>query len=59
MGERREMRHVALKNQAAVLSPGWSIHSGAGTVRYSLMWAMAGDEMSFSDMDTVPMEALR
>jgi len=59
MGEPHETRHLVLKSHDAVLSPGWSIHSGAGTGRYSFIWAMAGDNMSFTDMDKVPMEELR
>ena len=59
MGEPHETRHLVLKNHDAVLSPGWSIHSGAGTGRYSFIWAMAGDNMSFTDMDKIPMEELR
>ena len=59
MGEPHETRHLVLKSHDAVLSPGWSIHSGAGTGRYSFVWAMAGDNMSFTDMDKVPMDSLR
>ena len=59
MGEPHETRHLVLKNHDAVLSPGWSIHSGAGTGRYSFIWAMAGDNMSFTDMDKVPMDSLK
>jgi 4-deoxy-L-threo-5-hexosulose-uronate ketol-isomerase len=59
MGTPEETRHLVLKNHDAVLSPGWSIHSGAGTGRYSFIWAMAGDNMDFTDMDKVPTSALK
>lgn len=59
MGAPDETRHLVVANQQAVLSPPWSIHAGAGTGRYSFVWAMAGDNQDFSDMDMVPMDALR
>ena len=59
MGEPHETRHLVVKDGEAILSPPWSIHSGAGTGRYSFVWAMAGDNVDFADMDKVPMDALR
>jgi 4-deoxy-L-threo-5-hexosulose-uronate ketol-isomerase len=59
MGEPQETRHLMVANEQAILSPGWSIHSGVGTSNYAFIWAMAGDNQDFDDMDMVPMEALR
>ena len=59
MGEPQETRHLVVANEQAILSPGWSIHSGVGTSNYAFIWAMAGDNQDFDDMDMVPMEALR
>ncbi len=59
MGKPNETRLIVMANEEAVISPPWSIHSGAGTSSYTFCWAMAGDNIDFTDMDMVPMEALR
>ncbi len=59
MGQPNETRHIVVANEQAILSPGWSIHSGAGTGRYSFIWSMAGDNQDFTDMDFVEMKDLR
>ncbi|NRB20403.1 MAG: 5-dehydro-4-deoxy-D-glucuronate isomerase [Rhodobacteraceae bacterium] len=59
MGEPTETRHLMVANEQAILSPGWSIHSGAGTGRYGFIWSMGGDNQDFTDMDFVAMADLR
>lgn len=59
MGQPQETRHLVMANEDIVVSPPWSIHSGVGTGAYSFCWAMAGDNMQFTDMDMVAMEDLR
>ncbi len=59
MGEPDETRHIVVKNEQGVLSPPWSIHSGAGTASYSFIWAMAGENYTFKDMDAVQMNTLK
>jgi len=59
MGEPSETRHLVVKNEQAILSPGWSVHCGAGTASYTFIWAMAGDNVDYRDVDMVKMEDLR
>lgn len=58
MGEPTETRHIVVRNEEAVLSPSWSIHSGAGTASYTFIWGMVGENQTFTDMDAVPMAEL-
>jgi 4-deoxy-L-threo-5-hexosulose-uronate ketol-isomerase len=59
MGEPHETRHIFMSNEEAVISPSWSIHSGVATGNYSFIWAMAGENMVFTDMDAVKLQELR
>jgi len=59
MGPPDETRHVILRNEEAVISPSWSIHSGVGTANYTFIWGMAGENQLFDDMDHVAMKDLR
>ncbi len=59
LGEPDETRHLVMRDREAVISPSWSIHSGMGTGSYTFIWAMAGENQIFTDMDAVPMATLR
>ncbi|NSR66464.1 5-dehydro-4-deoxy-D-glucuronate isomerase [Enterococcus faecalis] len=59
MGDPAETKHLVMGNEQAVISPSWSIHSGVGTSNYSFIWAMCGENITYTDMDMVPMDELK
>ncbi|OLQ93964.1 5-dehydro-4-deoxy-D-glucuronate isomerase [Vibrio ponticus] len=59
MGEPQETRHIIMRNEQAVISPSWSIHSGVGTAAYTFIWSMVGENQTFHDMDHVAMSDLK
>lgn len=58
LGEREETRHLVVADRQAVISPSWSLHAGVGTAAYSFVWAMAGENQAFDDMDPAPVTGL-
>ncbi|MDX2321969.1 MAG: 5-dehydro-4-deoxy-D-glucuronate isomerase [Moritella sp.] len=59
MGQPQETRHIVVRNEQAVISPSWSIHSGVGTAAYTFIWGMVGENQTFHDMDHIAMSDLK
>ncbi len=59
MGPPEETRHIVVADREVVVSPGWSIHAGAGTKSYSFCWGMGGENQAYDDMDPAPIAGLK
>jgi len=59
LGSPEETRHIIIRNEQAVLSTSWSMHSGCGTKNYAFIWAMGGENQVYDDMDWIPMKDLK
>ncbi|GAB3603000.1 5-dehydro-4-deoxy-D-glucuronate isomerase [Microbacterium aureliae] len=59
LGLPEETRHVVVANRQLVASPSWSVHFGAGTGAYSFVWATAGENAAYDDMDHVDVTTIR
>jgi len=59
IGKPNETKHIITRDGEAVLSPSWSLHSGAGTKNYSFIWSMGGENQDFDDMDWIKMADLK
>ena len=53
MGQPQEIRTIVMKNEQAVISPSWSIHSGFATKSYAFIWCMCGENKTYNDMDVI------
>jgi 4-deoxy-L-threo-5-hexosulose-uronate ketol-isomerase len=58
LGRPGATRHLMVEDGQAVIAPWWSVHAGAGTAPYSFVWAMAGENTDYGDLEPVAVTAL-
>ncbi len=58
-GQPDQSRNFVLSNKQAVISPAWSIHTGAGTTNYKFVWSTAGENITYSDFNLVETKNLK
>ncbi|MBB5887653.1 4-deoxy-L-threo-5-hexosulose-uronate ketol-isomerase [Lactovum miscens] len=59
MGKPNETKHLILHDDEAVINPSWSVHFGVATSNYSFIWAMCGENITYDDMDIIPISKLK
>lgn len=58
-GKPDQSRNFVLSNKDVVISPAWSIHTGAGTSNYKFVWSTAGENITYTDANPVPTKTLK
>ncbi|WP_146637968.1 5-deoxy-glucuronate isomerase [Spiroplasma clarkii] len=53
MGQKEDVRNIIMRDKDCVVNPPWSVHYGVGTKSYSFVWAMAGENKDWTDMDFI------